>query len=407
MKCRHCKEFLKYTFLDLGSAPFSNGYISKEELSFPEYYFPLKVKVCHKCWLVQTEGQTDKKLLFTSNYPYFSSVSKSWLLHSKTYFEKVIKNFQLTKESFVIEIASNDGYLLKNFVKAKIPCLGIEPTASTAKISKNFNIPTVQNFFDSNLAKKLSSKGKKADLIVGNNVFAHVPKINDFTRGLKILLKTNGVITLEFPHIMKLIKNNQFDTIYHEHYSYLSLFTVMKIFNKNDLRIFNVEELQTHGGSLRIYACHNRDNRKTMSSVKKIFKKEQLFGLQKKKTYLNFQKSANKIKNNLLTFLLKEKLKSKVVLAYGAAAKGNTLLNYAGIKSDLIPCIFDAAKSKQGKFLPGSRIPIFPPSKILKFKPDYILILPWNISEEIKKQLSYLQNKGVKFITAVPKLKKI
>ena len=404
MNCRHCKKPLKYTFLDLGHAPPSNSYLSKKDLNSFETYYPLKVKLCDKCWLVQTEDYTNAEMLFSDKYAYFSSASSSWILHAKNYSDKIIKDLLLNKKSLVVEVASNDGYLLKNFLKKNIPCFGIEPTKSTADAAKKLKIPVIKKFFGKNLAKKILSEGKQADLIIGNNVYAHVPDINDFTSGLKILLKPGGTITLEFPHLMHLIENLQFDTIYHEHFSYLSLYTVNTIFSSVGLRIWQVEELPTHGGSLRVYGCHQNDNRPTKKNVDKLLKKEFTKGLRKLETYTNFEKKVNKIKDDLLSFLIKQKKRGNKVVAYGAAAKGVTLLNYAGIKSDLLSVVYDISKSKQNQFLPGSHIPILSPKEILKSNPKFILILPWNIIDEIKSQKFLSNIKGVKFVTAVPKL---
>lgn len=405
MICRHCEKNLSHTFLDLGYAPPSNSYLSKTDLKKPELYYPLKTYVCDECWLVQTEDYIDTKKLFTSEYAYISSTSSSWLEHAKNYSNKMIDKFNLNKNSYVIEVASNDGYLLKNFVKEKIPCLGIEPTASTASQAEKIGVPVLREFFGEILAKKLSSNGKQADLVIGNNVYAHVPDINDFTRGLREVLKPDGTITLEFPHLMTLIQYNQFDTIYHEHFSYLSLYTVCRIFEKENLRVLDVEKINTHGGSLRVYGCHKNDSRLTKKNVKLLIDKEKENGLQEIHTYENFQIKANKIKDDLLNFLIKQKTNGKKVAAYGAAAKGNTLLNYAGIKKDLLSFVCDGATAKQGKFMPGNHIPIVSPENLKKIKLDYLLILPWNILNEIKKQNLNLEKKGVKFIIAVPSLK--
>jgi hypothetical protein len=404
MKCRHCGTSLTHTFLDLGFAPPSNAYLTHEDLNRPETYYPLKIKVCDTCWLVQTEDYAEADALFTSDYAYFSSTSTSWLSHAKHYAVKMIDELQLSKSSFVIEVASNDGYLLKNFIQAGIPCLGIEPTDSTAIAAEKLGIPVLREFFGEEMGRRLAEEGKQADLISGNNVYAHVPDINDFTRGLKASLKIGGTITLEFPHLMQLVKHSQFDTIYHEHFSYLSLYTVGKIFTASGLRIFHVEEIPTHGGSLRVYGCHADDQRATKSSVMAILNDEIEWGLQQLETYVNFQPRADTIKNELLSFLLEQKRNGKKVVAYGAAAKGNTLLNYAGVKPDLLSFVCDAAPAKQGKFMPGSHIPIRPPSELAGFTSDYILILPWNIADEVKKQNAELGDRGVKFVTAVPKL---
>jgi SAM-dependent methyltransferase len=404
-KCRHCQSLLKYTFLDLGHAPPSNSYLNKKDLSYPEVYLPLKIKVCNKCWLVQTEDHTSSIEIFKDDYAYFSSASSSYLLHAKNFSNKIIKELDLNKESYVIEIASNDGYLLKNFVKKKIPCLGIEPTKSTAEVASKFKIPVIRKFFDKSLAKKLAKEGKKADLIIGNNVYAHVPDINNFTRGLKSILKDNGTISLEFPHLLNLIKYTQFDTIYHEHFSYLSLNNVKHIFSSVGLRILHVEEIATHGGSLRVYGCHHNDKRKTTKNVNKLLKKETARGLQKLETYMGFKDKVNKIKDDLILFLIKQKRLGNKVIAYGAAAKGNTLLNYIGLKKDYIEFVADKLKYKQGKFLPASHIPITNEKMIKKLKPKYVLIFPWNIKKEIIDQLSYIKNWNGKFLTVIPKLK--
>ena len=405
MNCRHCGNPLNYTFLDLGHAPPSNAYLNFEELSKPEIFYPLKIKVCEQCWLVQTEDYADADTLFTPEYAYFSSTSSGWLDHVKIYSERMIKELTLDSQSFVIEVASNDGYLLKNFVSAGIPCLGIEPTASTASASAKFNINVLQEFFGKNLGQRLAGAGSKADLIVGNNVYAHVPDINDFTLGLKAALKPNGIITLEFPHLMQLIQHAQFDTAYHEHFSYLSLQVVNQIFSYAGLRIWRVEQLPTHGGSLRVFGCHVDDARETQISVANLLNEEINRGLLSLQTYLDFQPRANKIKNDLLEFLINQKRKGKTVIAYGAAAKGNTLLNYAGIRPDLVTIVCDAAVSKQGKYMPGSHIPIFSPETIKSYKPDYLLILPWNIAEEVVRQNESIGEYGGKFVTAVPELK--
>jgi len=404
VNCRHCLSPLEQTFLDLGFAPLSNAYLSQEDLTKPEKYYPLKVKVCSHCWLVQTEDYAQVDELFSADYAYFSSTSSGWLAHAKAYAKAMIERFQLTANSHVIEIASNDGYLLKNFVAADIPCLGIEPSASTAEASEKLGIPVLREFFSETLAKQLAAKNLQADLITANNVYAHVPDINNFTRGLKVALKTNGTITLEFPHLMRLIEHTQFDTVYHEHFSYLSLYTVDRIFKTAGLRVWDVDQLPTHGGSLRIYGCHDDDARVSSEAVLALMTEEVELGLQKLSTYQKFQAQADNVKNDLLTFLIEQKRAGKKIGAYGAAAKGNTLLNYAGIKPDLMPFVCDAAVAKQGKYMPGSHIPILPPNVLVKSAPDYVLILPWNIADEVKQQNAALGVQGVKFITAVPEL---
>jgi SAM-dependent methyltransferase len=404
MNCRHCGAALQHTFLDLGFAPPSNAYLSAEDLNQPEVYYPLKVKVCEQCWLVQTEDYAQAADLFRPDYAYFSSTSSSWLKHAARYAAAVQKAFELESSSFVIEVASNDGYLLRNFVAAGIPCLGIEPTESTAAAAEKIGIPVLREFFGEALGQRLSAEGKQADLVVGNNVLAHVPDINDFARGLKAVLKPGGVITLEFPHLMRLIEHTLFDTIYHEHFSYLSLYTVCLLLETVGLRVWNVEELSTHGGSLRVFACHMEDVRRTQESVRSLLRNEASQGLQRLDTYLGFQPRADKIKDDLLAFLIEQKRAGKKVVAYGAAAKGNTLLNYAGVKCDLLPFVCDAAESKQGKFMPGSHIPIFSPKRLYSERPDFVLILPWNISEEIQKQNGALVENGVQFVTVVSEL---
>lgn len=405
MKCRHCGAPLEHTFLDLAYAPPSNAYLTEADLSRPEKYYPLKVKVCDHCWLVQTEDYAQADELFSSDYAYFSSTSSSWLAHAASYAQKIIQQLNLNQNSYVIEIASNDGYLLKNFVALGIPSLGVEPTDSTADAAEILGIPVIRKFFGKILGEQLAFNGQQADLIVGNNVYAHVPDINDFTSGLKAALKPNGTITLEFPHLMSLLEHNQFDTIYHEHFSYLSLYTVERIFKAAGLRIWDVEQLPTHGGSLRIYGCHIEDTRVNSKSVAILLAQEARSGLQILATYQNFQQRANKVKDNLLTFLIEQKRAGKKVVAYGAAAKGNTLLNYAGIKPDLLPFVCDAAPAKQGKFMPGSHIPIFSPEELLSSDMNFILILPWNIAAEVQFQNEALKEKGVKFIVAIPELK--
>jgi len=404
MNCRHCNASLTRGFLDLGFAPPSNSYVIREHLSDPEVCYPLRVQVCDHCWLVQTEDYTKETDLFTSDYAYFSSTSKSWLAHAAKYCDKVIRDLGLDEESFVVEVASNDGYLLKNFVMQRIPCLGVEPTDDTARAAELLGVPVVHEFFGQAVAEKLSASHGKADLVIGNNVFAHVPDINDFAHGLAVMLKPSGTITLEFPHLMQLIKLCQFDTIYHEHFSYLSLYTVGKIFNGAGLRIYDVEELTSHGGSLRVYGCHKDADIETTSFVSEVLSQEEKMGLRKPQTYESFQASADKIKDDLLMFLINCKKQGKSVAAYGAAAKGNTLLNYAGVKKDLLPFVCDAAASKQGKYLPGSHIPIFAPEVLKENAPDYVLVLPWNLLPEIREQLGYLTKHNTKFVIAVPEL---
>ena len=405
MKCRHCKSELELEFLNLGNTPPSNAYLNKEDLRKPEITYPLRVLTCTNCWLVQTEDYTDADRLFNKDYAYFSSTSKSWLKHAADYCTMITNRLGLSENSLVVEIASNDGYLLKNFVSLGIPCLGIEPTKSTAEAASAIGIPVRQEFFGKDMGLSMANAGEQADLVLGNNVFAHVPDINDFTKGVAALLKPNGVVTLEFPHLLQLIQHSQFDTIYHEHYSYLSLYSVNSIFKAAGLRVFDVEELKTHGGSLRIYGCRRDSIHKETSSVQAIFAQEIQAGMKNKKIYSSFQKKAEKVKDSFISFLLKAKAEGKTVAGYGAAAKGNTLMNYAGIRPDLIPFICDAAKSKIGQYMPASHIPILAPSALDENTPDYLVILPWNIVGEIMKQNAHLVEKGTKFVIAVPELK--
>jgi SAM-dependent methyltransferase len=406
MKCRHCHTELEHVFLDLGYAPPSNAYLSKEALRAPETTFPLKLYVCDHCWLVQTEDYAEADELFSGDYAYFSSTSQGWLQHAARYTQSITKRLGLSKDSFVIEVASNDGYLLKNFVAAGIPCLGIEPTDSTAEAAEKIGVPVLREFFGVATATNLANSGKRADLICGNNVYAHVPDINDFTQGLSIALKEGGTVNLEFPHLMRLLEQNQFDTVYHEHFSYLSLTAVSSIFAQANLRVFDIEELPTHGGSLRIYGCHLSDPRITELSVSKMLEKEIKFGLKNLDVYQKFQQKADKVKNDFLYFLIEQKRAGKSVAAYGAAAKGNTLMNYAGIKHDLMEFVCDAAPSKQGKYMPGSHISILPPAELAKRKPDWVIILPWNIADEVlQQQQKQVAAWGGKFVIAVPELK--
>ena len=405
MKCRHCHAALEQVFLDLGYAPPSNAYLSEDGLRAPETTFPLKLYVCDRCWLVQTVDYAEADELFSGDYAYFSSTSHSWLDHAARYADMITKRLALTKDSFVIEIASNDGYLLKNFVAAGIPCLGVEPTASTADAAEKIGVPTLREFFGVATATALVESGKSADLICGNNVYAHVPDINDFTEGLRVALKAGGTVTLEFPHLMRLIDQNQFDTVYHEHFSYLSLTAVSRIFAKAGLRVFDLEELPTHGGSLRLYGCHADDARATTPAVLEMHEREKAFGLQDLAIYRQFQQKADQVKNDFIHFLIEQKRAGKSVAAYGAAAKGNTLMNYAGIKHDLIDFVCDAAPSKQNKFMPGSHIPILPPADLASHRPDWVFILPWNIADEVMQQQQQVLAWGGKFVIAVPELK--
>ena len=371
----------------------------------PEYYFPLKVLVCQNCWLVQTEDFVDPDIMFSSDYAYFSNFSQTWKQHCENYYESVTNRFNLNSESQFVEIASNDGCLLNYFHSNGIPSTGIEPTASTAAASRMLNHDVVEEFFSTELAKIMVKKGKSADLIAANNVLAHVPNIKDFIGAFAILLKDTGVVTFEFPYLLNLIKFNQFDTIYHEHFSYLSLTVVKSILNSSGLSIFDVDELETHGGSLRVYAQHEATGiQNTTSKVAELLSLEESAGIADINFYSGFQKKTNIVKNDFLEFLIGAYNDNKVVVAYGAAAKGNTLLNYAGIKPDLLKYVVDRNPYKQNKFMPGSHIPIVNEGHLLENKPDYIVILPWNIRSEIVSQLNYVKNWGCKFVTAIPKL---
>jgi len=404
MNCRHCATPLSLPFLDLGSMPPSNAYLTKEDLAKPEKKYPLRVLVCTQCWLVQTEDFVGREELFRPDYAYFSSTSRTWLDHAKAYCDMITGKLELGRGSFVVEAASNDGYLLKNLVAAGIPCLGIEPTASTAATAEKLGIPVVREFFGEALARRLAAENKKADLIVGNNVYAHVPDVNDFTRGIAVLLKPHGVVTLEFPHLLQLLEQTQFDTVYHEHFSYFSLHAVCTIFRAWGLKVCEVEELTTHGGSLRVYGALESNPRAPAATVDKVLREEREAGLTEKHVYRGFQARADKIKTDVLKFLQECKQAGKKVVAYGAAAKGNTLLNYTGVGTNLLPYVCDAAPSKQGKYLPGSRIPIRPPTTIIQDKPENILILPWNIADEVIEQNRRLTKKGTQFVTCVPEL---
>lgn len=406
MRCRHCDTDLSLTLIDLGSAPPSNAYLSKQTLCSPEKWYPLKVLVCRQCWLAQTADYTGADELFSADYAYFSSFSTSWLQHAEYYVTAMTERFGLNNASFVIEIAANDGYLLQ-YVKARgIPCLGIEPTACTAAAARAKGVEIIDAFFGTQLALQLASQGMKADLTVANNVLAHVPDINDFVSGFALLLKPAGVATFEFPHLMKLVKENQFDTIYHEHFSYLSLTSVIRIFESNGLSIFDVEELPTHGGSLRVFAQRKDTiSHEIRPSIYEILKREETIGMRTSAYYAGLQEQADKLKYDFISFLIEAKRGDKKIIAYGAAAKGNTLLNYAGIRQDLIPCVVDRNTAKQGKFLPGSRIPIYDDSCIFKQRPDYVVILPWNLSNEVIEQLDYIREWGGRFVTAIPSLK--
>lgn len=406
MRCRHCAAELKVPLVDLGSAPPSNAYLTEQTLHAPEKWFPLRVLVCEHCWLTQTEDFAQANELFDAEYAYFSGFSNSWLAHSERYVNDMVARFNLTMDTHVVEVAANDGYLLQ-YVKARnISCTGVEPTASTAAVARAKGISIVEDFFGVRLALELVAQGKQADLTAANNVLAHVPDINDFVAGFTALLKPQGVATFEFPHLLKLIAENQFDTIYHEHFSYLSLTAVDRIFSANGLTVFDVEEHSTHGGSLRVIAQRSDTGRQPRSSrVDELLQREAQAGLLTADYYAGFQSKANQVKDDFLAFLIEAKRKGKTVVAYGAAAKGNTLMNYAGIRRDLISFVVDRNPAKQGKYTPGSRIPIVDEEKLKAAKPNYVVILPWNLKTEVMEQLAYIRAWGGKFVTAVPRMR--
>ena len=408
MLCRFCKEELKDVFIDLVNSPPSNSFLTRQQLNEPEVFFPLKVYTCNNCFLVQVDEYKKSDAIFDDEYVYFSSFSTSWLAHAKKYTEKMIDRFGLSEKSQVIEIASNDGYLLQYFKQKNIPVLGIEPTANTAKVAQEKGIESITEFFGTRLAKKLVDQGRKADLLLGNNVLAHVPDIVDFIAGMKLILKEGGIITMEFPHLMQLVDNNQFDTIYHEHFSYLSFFTVKQIFSSQGLDLFDVEEIPTHGGSLRIYGKHSEDNTRPISrNVDLLLEKEIAKGMNSLSYYQNFQQKALQVKLGFNGFLTEQKLLNKKVAGYGAAAKGNTLLNYCGIKNDQIDYVVDANPHKQNKWLPASHIPVVNEAYLKESKPDYVIIFPWNLKDEIVKQLSYIKDWDGKFVVPIPELEVI
>ena len=405
MKCRHCKNSLQHVFVDLGSAPPSNAYLTAGDLLKPEKYYPLRVLVCERCWLVQTEDFAQADELFSGEYAYFSSFSTSWLTHSERYVEAVAERFGLTAASHVVEVAANDGYLLQ-FVQARgIPCTGIEPTASTAAAARAKGISIVEQFFGVALAEALAAQGLQADLTAANNVLAHVPDINDFVSGFAGLLKPAGVATFEFPHLLRLVGENQFDTIYHEHFSYLSLTAVKAVFETNGLSVFDVEELQTHGGSLRVFAQRTDTGQYEVSdAVVELLVREASAGVKTLAYYQDFQTKAQAVRNQFLEYLLQAQRDGRKIAAYGAAAKGNTLLNFAGVRSDLVQFVVDRNPAKQGKYLPGSRIPIVSEDRLRLEKPADIIIFPWNLKAEVVKQLSYASQWGARYVTAVPSL---
>ena len=404
MKCRHCQAELTLPFLDLGNAPPSNAYLSEAALRTPETWFPLRLLVCENCWLVQTEDHAGREALFTEDYAYFSSFSSSWLAHSQAYVAAMRQRFGLNTRSLVAEVAANDGYLLQYVQQADIPCYGIEPTASTATAARAKGIEIVEKFFGVALAEELSAKGRQVDLLAANNVLAHVPDINDFVAGFTRLLKPQGVATFEFPHFLRLLNEGQFDTAYHEHYSYLSLRSVQRILAAQGLHIWDVQELPSHGGSLRVWAQHAEHSRAVLPSVAALVQREDAAGLGQRHFHGALQAQAEQIKNDLLAFLIEQRRAGKRVVAYGAAAKGNTLLNFAGVRADLIDFVVDASPHKQGRFLPGSHIPVVAEQRLREARPDFILILPWNLRDELAAQLAYTRDWGARLVSAVPTL---
>jgi len=400
--CRFCNANLTKIFVDLGMSPLSNSFLSSDILKKEEKFYPLQALVCDKCFLVQLPEIVSPEKIF-NNYAYFSSLSDTWLKHSENYVNAMLDRFCFDSNSLVVEIGSNDGYLLQYFKKKGIPILGIDPAANVVKVAEQKGIPTLVKFFSKKIANELLSENKKADLIVGNNVLAHVPNLNDFVEGLRVLLKPNGVITMEFPHLLQLIKQNQFDTIYHEHFSYFSFLTVQKIFSFHKLPIFDVEELSTHGGSLRIFAKHfENDSHNVSNGVSELLEKEKKFGLEDILTYTSFSEKVKTTKKNINEFFNRAKNENKKIVSYGASAKGNTLLNYCGIGTDFIDYAVDHTPCKQGLYLPGTHIPIKKPDKIHKTKPDYVLITPWNLKEEIMGKISYIRDWGGKIVIPIP-----
>jgi ubiquinone/menaquinone biosynthesis C-methylase UbiE len=405
MKCRFCQHKLTNEFVDLVNSPPSNSFLTEEQLNQPETFYPLKLYVCDKCWLVQIDEHKRAEEIFGGDYVYFSSYSKTWLEHAKSYVDMIVKRLALGDSSLAVEIASNDGYLLQYFQQKHIPCLGIEPAEATAKIAREKGIEIIVGFFTEAMARQLVKQGKTADLLIGNNVLAHVPDINDFVAGLEKAIKPHGIITMEFPHLMRLVEKNQFDTIYHEHFSYFSFHAVITIFATHGLEIFDVEELTTHGGSLRIYAKHQKDDSHiTSSAVERLKQEESRRGMLDIEFYKNFQQKIDTVKCDFLSFLIEQKRKGKKVAAYGAAAKGNTLLNYCGIRKDLISFVVDASPHKQGKFLPGMHIPVTSEEQICKHKPDFVIILAWNLKQEISQQLKYIREWGGRFVVSIPEI---
>lgn len=407
MKCRHCATELHDTFVDLGFSPPSNAYLRAEDLVRPETHYPLRVMVCRTCWLVQTEDYAHHEQLFATDYAYFSSTSTTWLAHASAYVDMIVDRLALDSGSKVVELAANDGYLLQYMQQRGIPSLGVEPTRSTADAARAKGIPIVEEFFGVGLATELLAREGAADLMIANNVLAHVPDINDFLGGIALLLAPEGTVTIEFPHLLNLMQYAQFDTIYHEHFSYLALGSVETMMRAAGLRVYDVEQLPTHGGSLRIYACRATATSATLAesaAVQQLREREHAYGLHAIATYSGFQQKAQAIKFGFLDFLLTQKRAGKKVMAYGAAAKGNTLMNYSGVHADLLALVADAAVSKQSKFMPGSHIPIVSPEELLVQRPDFVVILPWNLKDEVEKQLAEIRGWGGQFVIAIPEL---
>lgn len=405
MRCRHCYEAISLTMLDLGSAPPSNSYVSQDPADMPEASFPLKVVVCERCWLVQTEEAVERELMFSDSYAYFSGVSEFWQGHVEAFTHAAIKSFGLSKESFVVEIASNDGTLLEVFANNGLSCLGVEPTLSTASVAIAKGLNTETDFFGASMAANLVRKHRPADLVVANNVLAHVPDINDFVKGIKTILAPGGVISVEFPHLLNLLRETQYDTVYHEHYAYLSLGAVKRIFEKFGLKVFRVQKILTHGGSLRVFGAHADASYSEEASIGALIQEERMFGLELSETYFGFQQRAEEARDVFRSLLVSERDAGRLVVGFGAAAKGNTCLNYARIDSSLMPFVFDSSPSKQGKLLPGSRIPVRAPSELFDLRPDVIVVLAWNLANEIVPYLRQNLPDTTRYLVASPELK--
>ena len=402
LACRACGTDTNHIFADLGAQPLCESYLSAADLHAPETFYPLTAYVCPQCFLVQTEAFETPEAIF-SDYAYFSSYSTTWLEHAQRYVNQVCERFDLTTDSFVVEVASNDGYLLKNFVEREVPALGVDPAANIAEVAEQKGVPTLVAFFGEKVARELAARGRRADLLVANNVLAHTPHLNDFVCGIKVLLKPEGVATIEFPHLLRLIEENQFDTIYHEHFSYLSLLSVEQLFERHGLRLFDVEKLPTHGGSLRVYATHQTETRHEPSlRLERLRAEEREAGLTTLEPYLGFNARASATKHKLLALLIDLKRQGKTIVGYGAPGKGNTLLNYSGIRSDFLDYTVDRNPYKQGRFLPGTHIPIYAPDKIAETEPDFVLILPWNLKDEVMGQMALIREWGGQFIVPIP-----